>query len=70
MLTLLLGVVSPILRMILLATIPVGPGVVWMVGYGVFSMSFNVLLEILWPLKSLATEVAAVRLQRYVDADV
>ena len=33
-------------------------------------MCLDVLLEVLWPLEGLATEVAFVRLQRYVDADV
>lgn len=33
-------------------------------------MSLDVLLQILRPLEGLATEVASVRLQRYVNPDV
>ena len=36
----------------------------------VVGMSLHILLEILRPLESLATEVAFVRLERNVDADV
>ena len=33
-------------------------------------MSLHVLLEILWALESFATEIALVRLQRYVNTNV
>ena len=66
---LLLLIVSTILLSILLPAVPTISSRI-LHDHRVIGMSLDVFLKILRPFKSLPTEVASVRLQRYMDTNV